>query len=168
MNGMMPDPRELAAIPAGRRIVSFHIALASSGRLVNLKARTADGRVEALVLPAEVALHIRDRLRDTLRARPGLRELPTDESFFAAQPSHETADWNADSPHVGVARGAHVETAPEGCILAFQIDAEGRYTAFRMSPLHAAYCLHALNHAEEVTDLGRAPTPTTAAGATLH
>lgn len=166
MTAMMPDPRELAAVPAGRRIRSFHLALDRTGRLVSLKTRTADGRTEAVVLSAPVALHVRDRLRETLRARPGLAELPTDTSFFAEQPAHETADWNAESPHVGVARGAHLETATEGCVLAFPVDAEGRYTAYRLSPLHAAYLLHALNHAEEEGGLGTGTAEE--AGATVH
>ncbi len=155
-----PNPEELRRIPAGRRIASFRLGLHPSGQVVAMKSRTEAGHVETLLLAAPVALHIRDRIRETLRARPGLAEVPTDDGFFAAQPRIEPGDFSRESGHVGVPLGAHVETAPEGCILAFPLDREGRHTAYRMSPLHAAYFLHAINEAEESGGLRRLPRAT--------
>lgn len=149
MSSPMPSPAELAQIPAGRNVVSFRLGVEPSGRVVLLKTRTEDGRTEALLLATPVARHIRDRLAETLRARPGLGAVPEDKAFFAAQPEIVEEDWAADSTHVGTPLGAHVETAGTSCVLAFPLDAHGRYTACRMTALQAAYYLHAVNAAEE-------------------
>ncbi len=158
-----PSPADLSKIPASRQIVSFRLGLHPSGQVVAMKARTEAGHVETLLLAAPVALHIRDRIRETLRARPGLAEVPKDDAFFAAQPVIEREDFSRETGHVGVPLGAHVETAPEGCILAFPLDAEGRHTGYRMSPLHAAYFLHAVNEAEESGGLKVLPKATAGA-----
>lgn len=169
MSPPMPDAERIRRVPPGREIVSFRLALDKTGGFVNLKAKMADGKTEAMVLESRVALHVRDRIRETLRTRPGLETLPTDDAFFAGQPALDTADWNAMSAHVAVATGAHVETAPDGCILAFPFKAresgETVYTAYRMTPLHAAYFLHAINHAEESGELGRTSDKS---GSTVH
>ncbi|MEO1603289.1 MAG: hypothetical protein AAFU49_23065, partial [Pseudomonadota bacterium] len=147
-----------AALPAGRTLVSFRLGTEPTGKVVLLKMRTEDGRSEALLLATPVALHIRDRIAETLRAKPGLSEVPKDDAFFAAQPEIVPEDWSPDSAHVGTPRGAHVETAGQSCVIAFPMDDAGddagSYTACRMTPLQAAYFLHAINAAEENGDLG--------------
>ncbi|MEM9148359.1 MAG: hypothetical protein AAGC57_19520 [Pseudomonadota bacterium] len=153
MSDPMPAPAELATLPEGRNVVSFRLGVEPSGRVVLFKLKTADGRSEALLLATPIAVHVRDRIAQTLRARPGLAEVPQDDVFFAAQPTIMPDDWAPLSPHVGEAQGAHVETAGTTCVLAFPMDASGRYTACRMTALQAAYFLHAINAAEESGDL---------------
>lgn len=153
MSSPMPAPAELAKLPSGRNLVSFRLGVAPGGHVVLMKTSTADGRSEALLLARAVALHIRDRIAESLRARPGLPEVPKDDAFFAAQPQIAPEDWSADNAHVGQPLGAHVETAATTCVLAFPMDEEGRYTACRMTALQAAYYMHAINAAEENGDL---------------
>ncbi len=146
---LLPPAADLTRVPAERELVSFHISLEKTKRFLSLKTRTKDGRQEVLLLSARIALHLRDKFQETLRARKGLAELPKNAEFFDNIPEHVAEDWNTESSHVGVPLGAHVETGKTGCILAFPLDRDGRYTAFGMSALHAAYFLHAINDLEK-------------------
>ncbi|MGF1502568.1 MAG: hypothetical protein ACFBSD_12200 [Paracoccaceae bacterium] len=148
------DIDEFAKVPAEREAVSFRTAVDATGRFLNLKLAFPGGKTEVLILAAPIALHIRDRLRETLRAAPSLTELPEDRQMFARQPHHSEADWRTASPHVGVPRGCEVATFRDRCVLAFPMDGTGTYTAVRLRPLIAGYLLHAINFAVEDEDLG--------------
>ena len=157
MDAPIPNRVELRAVPPGREIVSFRLALDRTGRFVNMKALTRGGARECLLIAAPIALYLRDRFKETLRSRKGVEVLPTDDAFFERQPAHEAPDWTTESAHVGVPVGGPLEAGRDACILAFPMDREARgWTAYRLRALHAAYFLHAINDVEANEDFGRA------------
>lgn len=137
----------LNRLPRERDVISYHVGIDTAGRYIILKVRTADERFETVLMPAVVAIHIRDSLRHTDASLESDDQF--EQRFLKMQPEMADSDWSASSEHVETAEGCEVHEFSGAIFLGFLTDKSRQiYKVLRLNKSIAHYFVGYVDDAE--------------------